>query len=306
MNRASVEVLMSTYNGGKYLKEQLDSLLSQKGDFNLKISVRDDGSTDLTCEILREYKNQHGINVIYGENIGVNASFMELVRASGADFDYFAFCDQDDVWYDFRIQEAVTALSQCNEKTPALWSCMEELTDENLEPYKLMPYPKHIGNFYNAMLQNNTSGHTQVFNRNLRDIYVKHPPEKMYFYDWILYLMACAFGEVCFCENVCGKYRQHGDNVTRYETNSREKAAKRFKRLKNKDYKHISAQLGCFSEIYENQLPEEYKREINRFLINQRNIFKRIGYAVTTNIKRNSAFESLMFKGMYILGVYKE
>jgi glycosyltransferase involved in cell wall biosynthesis len=303
MNKiANVEILMSTFNGEKFLRQQMDSVLAQKGDFNLKISVRDDGSTDSTCDILKEY--QKDINVTFGENIGVNASIMELVKASEQDFDYFAFCDQDDIWYDFRINEAVAALSAFEKDEPALWSCMEELTNESLIPYGLMPYPKYLGDFYNAIIQNKTAGHTQVFNKALRDMYIYYPADKMYVYDWVLYILASEFGTVCYCDRVCGQYRQHGANSIGYEINPVSQIRRRLKRLLNGDFKHIATQLCYIFEIYENKLPKEHREELYRFLKNRNHILKRIGYAMTTKIKRNSMFESFQFRCLYVLGMY--
>ena len=328
MKKANVEILISTFNGEKYLKEQLNSCLAQEGNFNIKITVRDDGSTDETCHILKQYEEEFHINVIYGQNIGLNASMMELIKLSEEHFDYFAFCDQDDVWENFKIEEAVKCLCEidkadkvaahssgdsqspleicflANKKTPLLWSCMEELTDENLNSYSLMPYPKYLGNFYNAVIQNKTAGHTQVFNKTLRDMYMHYPPDKMYVYDWVLYMLACALGEVYFCDKPCGKYRQHGKNTIGYELGPIAQIPRRLKRLLNGDFRHITTQMAYFYETYGNKIKEEHKSEMERFLNSRKNIFTRVYYALTTKIKRNTSFESLQFRVLYILGVF--
>jgi len=300
----NIEVLMSTYNGEKYLSEQLDSILAQKGCFNLKITVRDDGSSDGTHDILNYYVKEHGISVIYGKNIGVNASMMELVKQSGKDCDYFTFSDQDDVWYDFRLYEAVNSLNALNSTVPLLWSCMEELTDEKLKPFGLMPYPKKLGNFYNAMIQNKTAGHTQVFNQELRNLIVDYPAEKMYVYDWAIYLMASAFGEVRFCENSCGKYRQHGANAIGYELGWLRQTVRRIKRMTRGQFRNNSVQLEFFYGQFKDKLCEDYRSEAERFLNSRKNIIKRVRFAFTTKIKRNTKVESLQFWALYILGVF--
>lgn len=303
--KPKVQVLLSSYNGEKYITEQLDSLLAQKGDFELKITVRDDGSTDSTHDILARYSENFGIDVIYGENIGVNASMMDLVKRSEEDFDYFAFSDQDDVWEDFKISEAVKSLSLCTESEFLLWTCMEELTDADLNVYSLMPYPKYLGDFYSAIIQNKAGGHTQVFNKKLRDMYKFYPPEKMYVFDWVLYILASEFGKILYCDRSCGKYRQHSANSIGYELNPIAQIPRRLKRLFNGAFKGITTQMVYFYEIYEDKLQKEHREELKRFFGSRKNIFKRICYAFTTKIKRNSVFESLQFRILYVLGVFK-
>jgi glycosyltransferase involved in cell wall biosynthesis len=195
-DRLRIEVLMPTYNGERFLVEQLDSILSQQGDFDLRITVRDDGSTDGTREILRHYASQHGVKVILGERIGVNAAIMELVNQADGDADLYAFSDQDDIWYHFRLQEAVTTIISREPGKPILWTCMEELADESLNTYGLMPHPKYLGHFHNAIIQNKAPGHTQVFNRELLDLFKDYPPTKIFVYDWVVYMLASAFGDV--------------------------------------------------------------------------------------------------------------
>ncbi|MHC5923958.1 glycosyltransferase, partial [Streptococcus pyogenes] len=90
-----VAVAMSTYNGEKYLKEQLDSLFEQK-KVDLTLFVRDDLSTDKTVEILSQYNGKLIRVDNNSTNLGVGCSFMETLYRVGTDFDYFAFCDQDD------------------------------------------------------------------------------------------------------------------------------------------------------------------------------------------------------------------
>lgn len=93
----TVSVLLSTYNGEKYLREQLDSLLVQQG-VDLRIIARDDGSKDTTVEILKEYAGKDTrVSFFEGKNVGPAQSFFDLIMKS-PDSDYYAFCDQDDVW----------------------------------------------------------------------------------------------------------------------------------------------------------------------------------------------------------------
>ena len=109
----SVIVLLSTYNGERYLRQQIDSLLNQK-NVSLRILARDDGSNDATMSILKEYADKHDIFSYYqGENCGPAKSFLDLIsKAEKAD--YYALCDQDDIW---EINHLEVLLSNIGDKS---------------------------------------------------------------------------------------------------------------------------------------------------------------------------------------------
>lgn len=133
---AKVLILLSTYNGEKFLPEQLDSLYCQKG-VECHLLVRDDSSKDATVSILEDYKNRHGrMAIIQGENLGAGGSFMALINEAAthfANFDYYAFCDQDDVWFEHKIETGVKALEKSSERMKLFFSGAIN-TDRNLQP----------------------------------------------------------------------------------------------------------------------------------------------------------------------------
>lgn len=94
----TVQILLSTYNGEAWLRPQLDSYPALTGSFDGRVLIRDDGSTDKTREILREYARRYGFTVLEGPNPGVNRSVFELFAAADLSCDYFALSDPDDVW----------------------------------------------------------------------------------------------------------------------------------------------------------------------------------------------------------------
>ena len=127
-----VYVLMSTYNGDKYLKEQLESILDQK-NINVSIFIRDDGSTDNTEMIIKSFCDNHNnIHYFSGENIGYGKSFMELIKNVPNDAEYYAFSDQDDVWKLDKLISAIQAIREISE--PALYCALPEYVDQNLVP----------------------------------------------------------------------------------------------------------------------------------------------------------------------------
>ena len=142
MKMKKVQVLMSTYNGQTYLKKQIESILEQTYP-NIELLVRDDGSSDHTIDILRDYEERYeNIKVIYGKNIGVNGSFFYLLAQSNSD--YLAFSDQDDIWLPEKIQNAVEKLDYYT--VPALYAGNKILIDQNDSIIKENNKKKRINN----------------------------------------------------------------------------------------------------------------------------------------------------------------
>src|SRR5215469_2768853 len=116
-----IQVLLSAYNGERYLEPQLDSVLAQDVA-GLSVLVRDDGSTDSTPMLLERYAAQHSsIRLLRGENFGFARSFMHLLERSSATARYVAFCDQDDVWQPGKLSRAIAVLRTHPEEIPTLY-----------------------------------------------------------------------------------------------------------------------------------------------------------------------------------------
>ena len=119
-------VLLSTYNGEKFLEKQLNSLFSQTYK-NFDLLIRDDGSNDNTINILEKYK----INYLKGKNIGVIKSFFKLLEiALNKGYEYFLFCDQDDIWELDKIEKQLFFISSKNQKLPILVHSDMQIIDE--------------------------------------------------------------------------------------------------------------------------------------------------------------------------------
>ena len=209
-----VAVLLSTYNGERFLKEQLDSVLIQEG-VDVTIFVRDDGSTDHTVDLLKQYSDQ--IKLFQEDNIGVGNSFMELVYKAGCEYDYYSFCDQDDVWLKEKLQKAILNLKQ--EDVPMLYCSNQELIDE--EGNKIgMRFAEPINTSYLQVLNDNKlTGCTMVWNRFLQEIMVeekRRPGTELLhkrIHDVWVGMVASVTGRIIYDDESYIKYRQHGDNV---------------------------------------------------------------------------------------------
>jgi len=216
----SIEVLLSTYNGEKYLGEFLDSLLSQTHD-DFKVLVRDDGSSDDTIPIIEHYKEKFAGRMIQvsepDENVGPSRSFSSLMMASTAD--YVLFADQDDVWLPNKIQLLYVEMQEQESKhpdAPILVQCDLEVVDEKLnciapsfwEFQGLNPTRNRLADI---VMQNTVTGCAVMLNRKLVTR-VKGVPESAIMHDWWIALVAAAFGYIVSVPVSLIRYRQHGLN----------------------------------------------------------------------------------------------
>lgn len=244
----SVLVLLSTYNGEKYLIEQLESLVKQQ-NINLFILARDDGSSDSTVKLLNEYASKHNnITILAENNISCALSFNRLMSYALAmmpKFDYYAFCDQDDVWDEDKLFCAVDNLEKCKENPFRLYTSAYRVVDEklNFQYNQVFTYRHTLGE---ALIMINTMGCTQVFTKYLLEQAVKrsHVDESntigMPNHDGWMYLTAITLNAYIYHDATPHLYyRQHGNNVVgAYKASFKN----RFKRISaNKNIKsHIS------------------------------------------------------------------
>ena len=204
-------VLMSTYNGEKYIQEQLNSLYAQDG-VEVSILVRDDGSTDLTKKILEENAEKHDISWYQGEHKNVQKSFFDLMqRAEKTDYDFFAFCDQDDVWDSDKLKIAIENIAHFDK--PSLYYSGQRLVDENLNLIEYHRLNSHR-TLKTRFVLSDFAGCTGVFNRALLDEVVTYEPNYMLMHDtWILRVCLCLGGEVIVDPEPRISYRQHSNNL---------------------------------------------------------------------------------------------
>lgn len=299
-----IQILLSTYNGEKYLREQLDSYLKLNNFSEIKVLIRDDGSTDGTVKILEGYKEKYGFELILGDNIGLADSMFELMRNCDMECEYFSFSDQDDVWLPEKLERAVAALDKESSKIPLLYSARSFLTDSQGNVYSELEAPKRKISFYNAMLQNVCAGHTQVCNRTLLQIVRTRYSDKIFVIDFWFYMIATAIGNVIFDNQCTTLYRQHGNNTLGHETGFIKKNVNRIKRLKNNEIKNNAIMLKDMYKLYSDVLPDEYKIELNNFFAMQKNFFKRFRYILSTKAYRQSSYEDVVFRFLYLKGEY--
>ncbi|MBO5261304.1 MAG: glycosyltransferase family 2 protein [Coprococcus sp.] len=226
-----VVVLMSTYNGEKYIEEQLYSILSQS-DVDIKLIIRDDGSNDSTIDIIRNYMERDSrIKLIIGENYGPAFSFWNLLQ-SASDCDYYAFSDQDDVWDKDKLKIAIDSI-KCNKEIPALYYSNTRLVNSDntyIIQSKHSSYESIIPTFSQLVMENNAVGCTMVWNRKLQGIAREITPKSMRMHDHLLFLICKLCGGFVFHDKTSHiNYRQHNTNVIG-GINSKKKYAKSIKK----------------------------------------------------------------------------
>lgn len=263
VNKKRVCVLLSTYNGEPYLSTQLNSLLEQE-DVSLTILIRDDGSKDHTCKIIKKYADFYpNIHWIQGENIGFVQSFWFLVNQADG-FDYYAFCDQDDVWEKDKLSAAISSL---NENQAMLYTSNVTSVNNDLEQIQEKGFPfEGVLTYADALQRPVLPGCTFVWNDLLQQELQKYKGEQVA-HDWTVYVIASAIGQVVYDQKPHILYRIHGNNTIGIDS-SFEKMKKKIKRFTSNQYKNTKSKIAqTILETYE--LSEE-KKKVTRYFANYR------------------------------------
>lgn len=250
----TVTVVLATYNGELYLREQLDSLLRQKG-VKVSILVRDDGSVDNTHKILNEYQEKGLLKWYTGEHMNVQKGYLDLLR-NVPETEYYAFCDQDDVWDDDKLLFAVAELEGLPKDKPAIYYCGQRLVDENLKLLSTHKIATDRSPYTNYLISN-VAGCTAVFNKMLCDAVNSVEPEFILMHDSWVFKVCLALGGNYFADSAAHiSYRQHGNNVAGLNGGIKGKIhqAKRYINV----FK-IQKQLENLYQCYGESMTSEYK-----------------------------------------------
>lgn len=310
MEESRVAVLLSAYNGEKTIAAQLDSILHQNCSAKVTVLVRDDGSTDGTAAILRSYMARYrAIEMLTGGNIGSVGSFFALLRhALARGFDYYAFCDQDDVWHADKLSAALTALEREENGAPVLYGGCSYLVDEQLRKTGgTTQTQKRELTFFNTAIQNICPGHAQVLNRALAEKLVQRTNSLAGVYSWDLWVAnaAAVTGKIIFDPMPHTLYRQHGDNQLLYGTGKPAWVKSRIARLKKRETRQFTVQLAAFTRQFRADMTPQQAREAEAFLAAQSGVFKRLRCACTTKFYRQRAAETAAFRVLCALGAYR-
>lgn len=229
MEKYDVAVLMSTYNGEVYLRDQIESVLQQSG-VNVTIYVRDDGSKDATMQILKEYEEKGKLILLdIPGNLGPGVSFMELLYTVPTHA-YYAFADQDDIWKPEKLIVGIRMLEEQSNGIPGLYCSNQILfVDEKETQMRFSAPPSHT--LISCICGNHISGCTMLFNYELYNIAAAGKADasliKIRLHDTWMITVALITGNVIYDHNSYIDYRIHSNNTVGLRSG-------RFKRLVQK------------------------------------------------------------------------
>ena len=300
-----VNILMSTYNGQQFLAEQIRSIQEQSyTDWTL--FIRDDGSSDNTKEILKDFEHQdsriHLIDSDKSDNLGVIKSFHKLVNHDRADF-YF-FSDQDDVWLPNKLELSLKEAQNYLADLPLMVYMDLKVVNQDLEimTESMVKSQSHHANteLVQELTENTVTGGVAMINHALAEMWQE--TDDILMHDWYLALLASAFGNLVFIDQPGELYRQHSDNVLGARTLS-----KRFKKwirphilfavywdlIKNsqKQARHL---LQMPLSQSNRELIEAFVTIMDKPMIERFRILRKYG------LRKNKAFHTLVFTTLIV------
>lgn len=296
-----VAVLMSTYNGEKYLRQQIDSILEQKGDFELQLIVRDDGSKDNTIAILEGYAKDKRITWYQGTNCGPAKSFMELLKKTEG-YDYYAFADQDDFWMENKVASGLKMLSVGE---PQLYCANGMVVNENLEYLGNNVYKKKPSTDFNTMLcAGGLLGCTMIFNDKLANaVRENEMPDFMVMHDFYLALICSGMGgRIIYDNDAYIKYRQHGGNVIGVSHGILGKIKDRIRSIKHKSSVSIAEQAQDILDKYQEIILDKNTNFLRKVANYKKSIWSRVCLAASFKTKYVNINKSITLRLAILLG----
>ena len=296
----NIAVLMSSYNGKQYIKQQIQSILDQKCDLEVDIYVRDDGSTDGTREILQQYAQEGVLHWYTGENLKPAKSFMDLLSHC-PQHDFYAFCDQDDYWKPEKLQAGTDLIRDIT--VPAFSFANARLVDRDLKDlgrsvYRTTPHT----DLPTISCAGGILGCTMVLNHALAELFRTKPvPEKLIMHDFYVALVcALAGGEIRYDPTPRMLYRQHGNNVIGVSRNKLTALKNRMKTISKKAPVSIGAQARSVLELYPTLGSKQEQNWLK--LLSDRRFFSRLSVACSRKPRFISKNQSLTLRLAILLG----
>lgn len=303
-----VLVLMSTYNGVAYLKDQLDSIRLQK-DVHIELLVRDDGSKDNTITLLKRYQADYEdliVEIIEGNNIGSTASFTELIKYAYHIFidkyDYFSLADQDDYWLENKLNRAVSMLEELDDTGANTYCSDTKVVDASLKLIEGIRPRKVFLTKERALARNIATGCTMVFNKRALELYAVKCPEYIKIHDHALFLICTFLGTVIYDKESYILYRQHGHNQIGGSDSIFNRTKDRFKQKGNLNEHYLEKTAKSFLESFSDLLSPQDIELIKSMAEYRTSIAKRMKLLFNPAISKEEFEDNLFFKLKVLLG----
>ncbi|MDT2634766.1 glycosyltransferase family 2 protein [Enterococcus dongliensis] len=300
-----VTVIMSTFNGEKYVEEQIKSIFLQN-DVLVSLFIRDDGSTDGTINIIKKLQKKYPIKfVIGGKNLKPAYSFLEALKICDFQTDYYSYADQDDVWFPDKLKRACQKLKNYSASIPSLYCSSYDVVDENLN----LIFTRDLGVYGDLTLQTTLvgvtpSGCTMVFNKSLMDILKDSNPRYMRMHDFWTLLTAQAYDGNVVIDNIpTMSYRQHGNNTVGFS--NRFELRHWIRLIKNvRNHNERYRQAISVMENYETSMSDINLRKLKKLLEYPTSFSNKIKLLKDNSFKTTITRINFLFRISVLLGIY--
>ena len=301
-----VTILLCTFNGEKYLRKQLYSLQRQTVT-HWRCIASDDGSKDQTMDILREFQTKWGKNklrILDGPKSGFINNFRAAAKFAEGMSEFYAFCDQDDVWHADKLECALGECSKFEGKNPMLFGTSTLLIDSDDNMISKSKLVSRNTDFRNAIIENVAGGNTMVFNSALLSLFNSIPEKnELVSHDWTLYqLVTVCGGHFSYVDDAKVNYRQHKNNLIggKASFSGRITRLGRFMSGKFKNWMNTNA---AYLKHFESEMtPQNYDIYKQVMYVRELGFYERVLGVLRLKVNRQSKLETLIFKFGFILG----
>lgn len=300
-----INILLSTYNGERFLSQQIDSILEQSIQ-DWKLLIRDDGSSDGTIDIIKDYVQRDSRIIFCNENtiknLGVIKSFHALLTYEKAD--YYFFCDQDDVWLSDKLEMCLKRAQDYAKDLPLMVYTDLQVVNQELEvmiPSMIRTQSHHANTkLYQELTENTVTGGTAMISHSLAELWTV--TDGLVMHDWYLALLACAFGKLDYIDRPSELYRQHDANVLGARTwSKRIKGWLQPHHLVEKYWYLIGISQEQASMLLNLPLSQEDRNLVTSFVtILDKPFLQRVEILKTQKLRKNRWFHTLVFRTLII------
>jgi glycosyltransferase involved in cell wall biosynthesis len=304
---SSVSILLCIFDGKHFLLEQLESIAAQTHK-NWKIYVSDDGDCSESLAIIDQFKKrfkEERVFILSGPRQGFAKNFISLACYESIQSDYYAFCDQDDIWEVDKLERSINFLSGLENSVPGLYCSRTTIVDKNNNKLGLSPLFIKPPSFANALVQNIGGGNTMLFNQRARDLLLdtKHDLP-LVTHDWWMYLIVTACGGyVKYDEKPSLRYRQHESNLVGSNMTWRARFYRILLLFNGRFKLYNDLHIAALSTIYKNISINNKKIFDHYCKMRHENLFKRILMLSHSGIYRQTKLGNL---GLYVGLLFKK
>lgn len=304
---SSIAIILPTYNGSKYVNKTLESIENQTLS-GLTVLIRDDGSADDTVAKIEDFISRDKLKNSYvflrddKGNLGCPASFYQII-CSQEPFDYYAFCDQDDLWAPNKIERAIKAIENAGNEDATVYFSSFDYCDEDLTFIRRSPRQSANLSLSETLYYTPGLGFTIVFNNEACERFIRSVnPGKQMHDRWILRCGAC-MGTVIYDEEATAMHIRHSDAVTA-DDNKKGDLLKHFVKaeLLGSDAEDAREKIAYFLDTFRGELSKDDVFILELFSKNKRTLSNRVKKAFYPHKLRASIASEAAIRLLLLMG----